>query len=132
LEATLKLSKRSVVLVGLLTLLPLAYMVFFFVWIFVSFFADFATSSHGKSPVPDAFAYILVLHLGAMLLTVGLTIFYIVHLFKSTVVPNDQKALWAVVLFLGNMIAMPIYWYLQMWREVSPRALESPSVSTDG
>lgn len=128
----MKLSKKSVVLVGLLTFLPLAYMVFFFVWFFVSFFADFATSSHGKSSVPDAFAYVLVLHLGAMLLTMALTIFYIVHLFRSTVVPNDQKALWAVVLFLGNVIAMPIYWYLQVWREVSPRVLEEPRVSPDG
>ena len=37
---------------------------------------------------------------------------YIYNVFHNDGVGKDKKALWAVVLFLGNMIAMPIYWYL--------------------
>lgn len=50
-----------------------------------------------------------------MVLVVGLLIYYIRHLFKTKLVPNDMKALWAVVLFLGNMIAMPVFWYHYIW-----------------
>jgi hypothetical protein len=41
---------------------------------------------------------------------------YIRYLFKTDTVPKDKKALWAVVLFLGNMISMPIFWYLYVWK----------------
>jgi len=44
-------------------------------------------------------------------------IIYIIHIFKTEKVPQDKKALWAVVIFLGNMIAMPIYWYLYIWKQ---------------
>jgi hypothetical protein len=42
---------------------------------------------------------------------------YIVNVFKNDRVSKDKKALWVVVLFLGNMIAMPVYWYLYIWEE---------------
>ncbi|NLG84554.1 MAG: hypothetical protein GX493_08130 [Firmicutes bacterium] len=42
---------------------------------------------------------------------------YIVNVFNTDLVDKDKKALWAVVLFFGNIIAMPIYWYLYIWRE---------------
>jgi len=45
-----------------------------------------------------------------MLESLVLFVIYIVHLFKTDRVPNNKKALWAVVLFLGSMIAMPICW----------------------
>ncbi len=44
-----------------------------------------------------------------MALMLGLTVFYIVHVFRTDRVPADKKALWAVVLFLGNLLAMPFY-----------------------
>jgi hypothetical protein len=40
-----------------------------------------------------------------------------VNVFRNDHVDKDKKVLWAVVLFMGNMIAMPIYWYLYIWRE---------------
>jgi hypothetical protein len=42
---------------------------------------------------------------------------YVVNVFKNDHVSKDKKALWAVVLFLGNVIAMPVYWYLYIWKE---------------
>ncbi len=51
----------------------------------------------------------------------GLLVFYIYNLFKNENVKSDQKVLWALVLFMGNMMAMPIYWYLYIWRESGDR-----------
>ena len=47
----------------------------------------------------------------------ALTIYYMVNVFRNDQVDKDKKVLWAVVLFMGNMIAMPIYWYLYIWKE---------------
>jgi hypothetical protein len=52
-----------------------------------------------------------------MLLIFALVGVFVFHLFRTDRVDSDKKALWAVVLFLGNMMALPIYWYLYLWRQ---------------
>lgn len=51
----------------------------------------------------------------------GLLIFYIVYLFKTDRVPQDKKALWAVVSFLGHAMVMPVFWYLYIRRPAPPQ-----------
>jgi hypothetical protein len=61
-----------------------------------------------------------------MLVIAALTVFYIVNVFRNERVVKDQKVLWAVVLFLGNVMAMPIYWYLYIWKDGLPAGTPSP------
>jgi len=51
----------------------------------------------------------------------GLLAIYLIHLYRTSSVPDGRRAFWAVVLFMGNMVAMPIYWYLYVWRERTER-----------
>ncbi len=53
------------------------------------------------------------------------------YLFKTDVVPQDKKALWAVVLFLGNMISMPIFWYLYIWTKLKEKEIPEPVGAVD-
>jgi hypothetical protein len=62
------------------------------------------------------FDFLFRLHLANMLLMFALLIAYMVYLFKTKHVANDKKALWAVVLFMGNFVSMPIFWFLYGWR----------------
>lgn len=71
-----------------------------------------------ESGPPFFFAVFIALHLFTMLWLMGLTVFYMVNVFRNDRVDKDKKVLWAVVIFMGNMIAMPIYWYLYIWKEV--------------
>jgi hypothetical protein len=48
-----------------------------------------------------------------------LLVSYIVYLFKTEYVPTDKKALWAVVLFMANMFAMPVFWVLYVWQPIN-------------
>jgi len=68
--------------------------------------------------MPLIFKFILPLHLFTMLEIFVLIAIYIMHIFKTDVVVQDKKALWAVVIFCGNMIAMPVYWYLYIWKTI--------------
>jgi hypothetical protein len=61
---------------------------------------------------------LFILQFLTILLIFGLIAFYLVHIFKTDRVSQDKKALWAVVICLGNAFAMPIYWYLYIWRDV--------------
>jgi len=111
----MRLNRPVALLIALLTLAPWAYMVFFFSHV-MSQFATFPSSS---TTPPDQFLRefntIFRIHILVMALVLGLTAFYIVHLFRTDRVPTDKKALWAVVLLLGNLLAMPFYWYFYVW-----------------
>lgn len=50
----------------------------------------------------------------------AMSIIYIVNVYTNDRVDKQSKLLWAVILFVGNMLAMPIYWYLYIWRELPP------------
>ena len=109
------MQKSTKVLLGIATFWPIAYMVLFFVFIFSAFWL--LGGGGGDSGIQPAFALIFGLHLLTMLLIMALTVFYIVDIFKNNRVEKDKKALWAIVIFMGNAIAMPIYWYLYFWKE---------------
>jgi len=111
------MEKPGKVALGAATLWPFVYMVIFFGFIFSSFL--FLPGDGGSGGFPAAFAVLFALHIFTMLLIMGLSIFYIVDVFRNNRVDKDKKALWAVVIFLGNMIAMPIYWYLYIWKEAA-------------
>jgi len=126
------LSRPLKVAIGMLTAWPLVYM-----FVFIAFIAGTmfwigvmapGDGSHSSGP-PVAFLALMAGHLATTMLMLGLTAFYIVFLFKTDRVPQDKKALWAVVLFLGNIIAMPVFFYLYVWPDEWPRKGRSEAAS---
>lgn len=117
------MQKPTKVLLGIATLWPIAYLVLFFVFIFSAFLISPETGGAG---VARGFTLIFALHLLTMLVIAALTVFYIVNIFRNNQVAKDQKALWAIVIFMGNAIAMPIYWYLYIWKEPAVANFSAP------
>src|SRR5687767_12045275 len=112
------MQKPTKVLLGIASLWPIFYMFLFFVFVF-----SMAFGFRGSEPEPGIqpmMAVVFGLHLLTMLIILALTVFYIVDVFRNERVDKDKKALWAIVIFMGNAIAMPIYWYLYFWKEPSP------------
>jgi hypothetical protein len=109
------MNKTLKILLGLATLWPFAYLFLFFVFIFSTAF--FMPKSGEESGPPFLFLAFMAVHIFTMLWIMALTVFYMVNVFKNDRVEKDKKVLWAVVLFMGSMIAMPIYWYLYIWKE---------------
>jgi hypothetical protein len=60
---------------------------------------------------------LMTVHMATMVASIGLLIFYIVHLFKAPSIPSDKRALWGIALFMGAPIAMPIYFFTHVWPE---------------
>ena len=110
----MRLNRPAALVVAVLTLAPWAYFVFFFTH-FMSRFPLLPSSGTSPDEFFKDFEAIFRLQIIVMVLVLALIAFYIVHLFRTDRVPKDKKALWAVVLFLGHVLAMPVYWYFYMW-----------------
>ena len=52
-----------------------------------------------------------------LLWILGLIIFYLIYLFRSSGVSNlDDRLLWSFGIIMFNVIAMPIFWYRNIWK----------------
>ena len=121
------MNKGKAITLAIFTAWPFLYMVLFMCTMFGMMASDFSGGGSSSEP-PMIMMIILPLHFLTMLEIFALLVIYIVHVFKTDRVSQDKKALWAVVLFLGNMIAMPIYWYLYIWKEkgACPAPIDTP------
>jgi hypothetical protein len=113
------LSRPATILVGIAAILPILYIPFFVAFAFLP-----AWQGGGPESMA-AFDHIFTIHICVMLLSMTLIAFFIVYLFKTSRVPPEKKALWAVVIFMANMFSMPVFWYLYMWKQSDSRS--SPS-----
>ena len=98
------MNKINKVVLGILSFIPLVYLVF----IMMSWFMGLNF---------ETFDFIDKLHFGVMGLTFLLIAILIAHLFFSSSKQYDTKLLWSLALVMGNMLAFPIYWYLNVWKE---------------
>ncbi|HUJ72985.1 MAG TPA: hypothetical protein VLZ30_12130 [Verrucomicrobiae bacterium] len=110
------LGKTTKLLIAAATAWPLVYLFLFMGFMLFMIIRGFS-GTHTQAAAPGPFILVFLLHLFTILWMFALLAFYIIYLFKTDHVAQDKKALWAVVLFCGNMIAMPVFWYLYIWRE---------------
>jgi hypothetical protein len=104
-----KPSKPVAYLLAVLTAWPPIYFVLFMS--FMAFaFASFGQRA-GKAPQVDWFMLIFPAHLLTMVLMFALTAVYVVHAFRNDELASDKRTLWVIILFFGNMLAFPVYWW---------------------
>lgn len=109
------MSKPKALVLGFFTLLPIAYAVFF-ISLFSRIFFSIAHSSDGPNFSMRMFYIIFPFHVFTMILILILLILYIKDVFTNEFIEPDNRVLWAIVLFFGNMFAMLIYWYIKIWK----------------
>jgi hypothetical protein len=98
---------------GAASVLPFAFMLFFMTSIMIE------PSTDDFEEHSAQFDFVFQIGMWANASIFALLISYIVYLFKTDHVPKDKKALWAVVLFMGHVLAMPIFWYIYVWSPLS-------------
>ena len=119
------MSQTMKILIAAATLLLYASGPVFLIFWF-GFIGYMATQPPGAQPPVALLIGLVAFWALVMLWWLGLLATYLVHLFKTDRVPQDTKALWAVVLILAGIWAMAVYWYLYIWREPGSAA---PSVA---
>lgn len=81
--------------------------------------------SQGGEPPEVPLWFVYPIHLGTILVTWLLTGYFVVYVWKTQTVPRNKRALWTLLLILGNMLAMPFFWYHYLLK-AKPRAPEEP------
>jgi hypothetical protein len=115
------MSKSVKLIIGILSIWPFVYILMFFgfaIYLMTIF------SLPGDAQPNLAYSSIFIIHILTIIETFGLITFYIINVFRNDRVNKDMKILWAIVLFLGSMIAMPIYWYLYIWRKPKEQVIQ--------
>jgi hypothetical protein len=109
------MSKFSKIMLGLLSIWPFLWIGIFIVLMIAMMFTLPHASKHDGPPV--LFLAMIVPHLLTMLTILGLQVFYIVRLLNEDRLDSTQKTLWALIVFVGNMIAFPFVWYVFIWKD---------------
>jgi type II secretory pathway component PulF len=118
-----KLTRSLSATLGLLTILPIGYLVFFLTFLIPRLSSLLEADPPQLERYFSLFHTVVRLHLIMIVLSLALIGFYIFYLFKTDRVPTDKKSVWASVLFLGNFLTMPVFWYLYVWREPDAPAI---------
>lgn len=107
--------KPLAIVIGLFTIWPLIYVGLFMVFLVVVAFTIFQHAPQHQSG-PGIFPYIIIPHVGTMLLMLALMAFYIVHVFKNPALKPDWRIVWTALLFFIFAFSGPVYWWLFIWR----------------
>ena len=100
------ISRLSVNLGLIATLVPFIYIAYFI-----------SNVALGVNGVSD-FDFLFKVHMFMALYTLVLMAFYIVYLVKLESISTELKLIWVVVLFVTNLLAMPVIWYLYIYKKV--------------
>ncbi len=114
------MSKNKRILIGLATCWPLVAAVLFYGALFISIFSAVG-SFHGNGPdFPGGwFTFAAILIITTLVWIIVLLVGYIGHVYRNGQIESTMKLVWAVLIFFGNIFAMPIYWYIYIWRDPS-------------
>ena|SRR6478672_8369117 len=112
----MRIRKPLAIVIGLLTIWPFVYMLLFVLFFVVMVFSVMQHLPQQHQSGSGIFPYIVIPHVGTILLMFALMAFYIVHVFKNAALKDDRRTLWAVVLFMGLPFSAPVYWWLFIWR----------------
>lgn len=113
----MELSRRLKILIGIATGWPIIWI---FAFLFFFFGIIFGIDGPGSEPSGwfffGFFSFIIV-HLVTVVLTLALTVFYIIHAVKNEKLESNMRIVWILMFFFFGMVAEPIYWYFQIWKE---------------
>jgi hypothetical protein len=63
------------------------------------------------------FAALFIVHMLTILWIIALVVFYVLLAVKNDQLDQNMKIVWSLSLCLLTMLAMPVYWYLYVWKK---------------
>ena len=119
----MKLSKAQKVAIGLATAWYAFYpLLFFAIWLglVVGMFSWGSTDSGEFPAFVGLFLAVFPLHCLTILLGFVLMPFYLIHIIKNPTASETVRIIFGVGVFMFGFIAMPLYYYLFIWRDQPP------------
>lgn len=114
------MSKSKKTWVGILSFLPIISGIVILIYMFTGFLPTMMRLEHeGAQDNPLAvfstLGPFLVIILFAVILHIGLLIYFIIHAINNTRVKNEERIIWILVFLFASSIGFPIYWGIRIW-----------------
>jgi hypothetical protein len=118
----MKLNNTYKILVGLATLWVMLYpLLFLCVWLTFPLSMLLPESTAQEFPFAFvSFFAVIPFHCFTIFLQMALSVFYLVHVLKNVNAAETVRIVLGVGVFFLPYVAMPIYYYLYIWREQPP------------
>lgn len=113
------MSRSSKLFVGILSFLPIVLLLVFMFLLFSRFpeFMRWENVEPDPYDVFDTFMPIFFIVIFMSILSLGLLIFFIMHLVRNKTMDSTERIIWILVLLFAGIIGYPIYWYMRVWKE---------------
>jgi prolipoprotein diacylglyceryltransferase len=100
---------------------------------FVIFLTSFlqATGKPANPGIFNLFPILFVFYGLTIILMVGLPIFYIMHIMKNNFDTPELRIIWVILVLMGGIVAMPIYFYLYIWRGAEKQKSQAKSAKSE-
>ncbi len=113
------MSRSTKLFVGILSFLPILLLLVFF-FMFFRMIPEFM-QWEGRDPEPyemfDTFMPVFFIAIFMSILSLGLLIFFIMHLVRNKTMDSTERIIWILVLLFAGIIGYPIYWYMRVWKD---------------
>ncbi len=119
----MKLSKTQKRIIGAVTLWMLVYPLVFIVLWFAGFTGIFSRVALRGEPPIAFFAIFMcagLIYLLSVFLNVALMGFYWAYIIKNTTTADVWRIIFGVGIYVFGYFAMPLYFYVFVWREETP------------
>ena len=113
------MSRSSKGLIGIMSFLPIIMMVVFFVMLFSLFPRFFEWEDYEPAPqeVFGTIAPIFIVGIIMALVSLGLFIFFLIHLIRHKNMESIERVIWILVFIFVGIVGYPIYWYMRIWKD---------------
>ncbi len=126
----MQLNKPIKILIGLGTLWIVLYPILF-IAVWLTMFIPFILSANNtETSTPffmGPFFALFPLQCFTILLQFGLMAFYLIHVIKNTKASETIRIILGIGSFFLPYIALPVYYYLFIWRETPPAWAQAPA-----
>ena len=117
----MKLSQGQKLLVGFFTLLPFV-LIPFYLFEFFHFFVEMIQQgvNHEEPDPMEVIQFMMPMFLAIGLLSltsIGLLIFYIIHLVNNKIINSNERILWILLFIFAGLISFPIYFFMRVWKD---------------
>ena len=113
------MSRSSKLFIGILSFLPIILLLVFLFMIFSSIPTFMIWDKNDPTPQEmfSAFAPLFILGFGMSVLSIGLLIFFIMHLIRHKAMDSTERIIWILVFLFAGIVGYPIYWYMRVWKD---------------